>query len=300
MISSRCAVGVLLTWFAVGIPDSATAARVAAGLPSFDGQVGVELRERFHAAVVAGLVAGGLETVPPSEISERLTSEELRGCTGGPCVERVLAELKADRLLVTDIAVVGKNYTIKMRLLDQGGAEVWRATERCEICTVREAEELVRSAALRMAPWADRPGPTEQARAEKAPPPTVTPPPPPPPPPPVAPAAEPRRWTPYRYAWIVALAVGGTFVVASIPFLAYASRDGQTTCGPSVPVSDCPTVFRGNLGAGLGLLLGGGIAIGGGGFAVLYYLDHQAQRRAVQVGVQPVHRGALLGIEGRF
>ena len=109
-----------------------------------------------------------------------------------------------------------------------------------------------------------------------------------------------RRWTPYRYGWIISLAVGGAFLVSSVPFLIYAARENQTTCDPSVPVTSCPTVYKGNLGAGLGLLLGGAVGAGGGGFALFYYLDKQAQKRAPRLSVMPTAGGALAGLEGRF
>lgn len=304
MISVRCLVSAALTWFALSTSAPALAGKVAALQPRFEPPVGAELRDRFHDALSRGLQQGGAEVVPAADVRSRLGgSEELAGCSGGACAVQALGELKAERLALAEISVSGKNYIISLRLLDQGGAEMWHATERCDICTVREADEAVAKAASRMAPWVGRPGPTDQAKAAAPPPPppklAAPTPAPPPGPSPLAPVPEPRRFTPYRIGWIVSLAVGGAFLVSSIPFLIYAAKENQTTCDPSIPVTSCPTVYKGNLGAGLGLLLGGAVGAGGGGFALFYYLDKQAQKRP-RVSLSPTAGGALLGLEGQF
>jgi hypothetical protein len=301
--------GLLLAWFATSTPWPASANRVAALVPQFEPPASAELRDRFHNALARGLEQGGGEVVPATEVRARLSaSAELQGCTVGPCLAKVISELKADRLVTAEISVSGKNYTIALRLVDQGGQEVWRATERCEICTVREADEAAARAATRVGPWLERPGPTDQARqAEKK---AVRAPEPP------AAAERPsprvlvekpperRRMNGYRAGWIAALAVGGALAVASVPFLYYASRDGDTTCDPSVPRANCPTVYQGNLEAGLGLLLGGGVGLSGGVFGILFYLDRQyekrRQARAGRLGLVPTVGGAAMSLEGRF
>jgi len=83
----------------------------------------------------------------------------------------------------------------------------------------------------------------------------------------------------YRVGWIVAAAATGAFVVASIPFFAFVAKENQTTCGIDVPRDRCPTVYTGNLGPGLGMLLGGGLT-SATAFGVLFYLDRREQRRA--------------------
>lgn len=82
----------------------------------------------------------------------------------------------------------------------------------------------------------------------------------------------------FHYGWMVAAGTTAAFLVMSIPFLVYAGRDGETTCGPDVPSSRCPTIYTGNLGGGLGLLLGGAL-VSGGVFGALFYLDHQEHKR---------------------
>lgn len=82
----------------------------------------------------------------------------------------------------------------------------------------------------------------------------------------------------FHYGWMVAAGSTAVFLVMSIPFLAYSGRDGQTTCGPDVPVSRCPTIYTGNLGGGLGLLLGGAL-VSAGVFGALFYLDHKEHKR---------------------
>lgn len=102
----------------------------------------------------------------------------------------------------------------------------------------------------------------------------------------------------YHYGWMVAAGTTAAFIVMSIPFLSYAGRDGETTCGPDVPSSRCPTIYTGNLGGGLGLLLGGGL-VSAGVFGALFYLDHQEHKRmkdgkfvflppTIQIGTQGV------------
>src|SRR4029077_17171161 len=78
----------------------------------------------------------------------------------------------------------------------------------------------------------------------------------------------------YRIGWITSAALTGAFVVASIPFLVYAARENDTTCGVSVPRNQCPTVYTGNTGPGVGLLVGGGVT-SAVAFGVLFYLDRK-------------------------
>jgi hypothetical protein len=271
------------------------------------------MRDRFHDALARGLQQGGEgDVIPPAEVRSRFSgSEEMQRCTSGPCLLRASRDLKADRLALAEVTISGRNYVMTLRLFDQGGAEMWRTVERCEICAVREADEALSRAAARMAPWVERPGPTDQQRAETRPAPTPAPAPPPPPaaapaavvPPPAPPSApaQEKGWTPYRYGWVAALAAGGLLVAGSIPFLAYASRDGMTTCGDDIPVRSCEKIYQGNLGAGVGMLVAG-LVVGGGGFGVLYALDRHAikKRSAPKVSLLPLPGGAMAGLRGGF
>lgn len=297
----------------------AGAARVAPLIPQIEPAGRTELRDRFHDALARGLQQGGEgDVISAAEVRSRLSgSEEMQRCTSGPCLLRASRDLKADRLALAEVAVSGRNYVMTLRLFDQGGAEMWRTVERCEICAVREADEALSRAAARMAPWVGRSGPTDQQRAESRPPPVPAPAPAPPapsaplspptavavtpPPTPSVQAQEVKGWTPYRYGWVAALAAGGLLVAGSIPFLAYASRDGMTTCGDDIPVRNCERIYQGNLGAGVGMLVAG-LVVGGGGFGVLYALDRQAikKRSAPRVSLLPLAGGAMAGLEGGF
>lgn len=284
---------------------AALGAKVAALQPrlsSTSGTPSAELRNRFQDALARGLqqgAAGGVEVLSGSDVRARLRVADILGCVEGPCLSKAAQELTADRLVTAEIDVSGKYYSITVRLFDQGGVEMQRFSESCDICTVRQADEVLGLVAARLAPWALRPGPTDRAREatraeERV---TVTPPAPAPAPPP---APELRR-TYFRVGWIAALAVGGAFMIASVPLLYYASKDGQTNCDPSVPRKDCPTIYQGNLGAGLGLLLGAGLIGGGSVFAVLYALDHRARRgTGPRVSLLPLLDGGMLTFEGRF
>ena len=147
-----------------------------------------ELRDRFHEAVTRGLQSGGDEVVAAAEVRLRLgASEELLGCGGtGACVARAAQALRIDRAVAAEIDVSGKDYVIKLRLLDAVGRELTKVDEPCDICTVKEADEAVARAATKLAAAA-RSLPTETppaAAAEtppksEAPPPKVETPPPP-------------------------------------------------------------------------------------------------------------------------
>ncbi len=305
MIYPRFLAGLALAWFALGASAPAHGAKVAPLAPRLPVSAAPELRDRFQDAIARGLQLGavtGVEVMAGSDVRVRLqANNELLGCQGGTCLTRAVTELKVDRLALAEIDVSSKNYSIQLRLIDQGGAEIWRTAENCDICTVREADEAVARAAARMGPWIARPGPTDQANAAAQAKAAAA-------APPVAPSNIPSaEQTPeahhlyYRYGWISAAVVGGLFVVAAVPFLVYAGKDGQTNCDPSVNPRNCPTIYKGNLGAGLGLLSAGVVA-GGGTFAILYYLDRRQQRQSPppRVSLVPTAGGAMLGLEGRF
>lgn len=110
----------------------------------------------------------------------------------------------------------------------------------------------------------------------------------------------------YHYGWMVAAGATAVFVITSIGFLAFAPKDGSTTCGPDVPVNRCPTIYTGNTATGLGLLLGGGL-VSAGAFGALFYLDRREQRRmaGTQVSLLPPSvaigtQGFALSLSGRF
>ncbi len=112
-----------------------------------------EVRDRFHEAVTRGLQAGGDDVLGAAEVRLRLgSSEELLGCTGtGPCMARVAQALQVDRGVAAEIDVNGKDYVIKLRMLDPVGRELAKVDEPCDICTLKEADEAVARAASKLA-----------------------------------------------------------------------------------------------------------------------------------------------------
>lgn len=293
------------------------AERVAALVPQVVPPAAPEVRDRFHEAVTRGLSAAG-EVVPAGEVRLQLgSSPELFGCAGtGGCVARAAQALHADRLVATEVDVNGKDYVIKMRLVNPVGRELTKVDEPCDICTVHEAEEAIARAAGKLAaaaqalpsatattppaetppPVATGPEPTP-AKAEPTPKPETT----TPATPPVAATAEApapaHKGFPWRPVAISSLAVGLVGVVVGIPLLAI---DGQPTCNKPNPKESCPEVYN-TVGGGATLLTFGlaGVAASG----VLFYLDHRARKRAAAhptVTVTPLRGGAFLSAGGRF
>lgn len=314
----------------VGAAPAALAARVAVLPPSIDSHSPFSegKRNKFHDTLTKGLAdeAGVSNTViPADEVRQKLRgNSELLGCQSGPCLSQVAQQLSADRLVVARIgvkgAVGGSAYTIELSVFDQaGGSLPLTGTERCgddsDGCNLSRAYEALRRASAGIAGQivaekttarpVDKPPPELQLKDPSAPEPAALPAPTPPPTPPSPPTPPPVvNTTPYnhgyRYGWIAAAAVGGAFIISSIPFLYFASLEGQTNCGPSVPRNQCPQVYQGNLGPGLGLLLGGGLA-SAGAFAVLFYLDKREQRRHKTALLPvPLAGGAALQLAGRF
>lgn len=250
-------------------------------------------RNKFHETLIAGLKdAAGTETtvVTGEEIRFALGEKpNLLECFGGPCLRQVIELVKADRLLVPRITIKaaagGNSYKIALSVYDQSGAATpIIGSESCgddgEGCNLARAFDALKRSTASIAGQVGGSARSEPAAAAAS---AAT-------PqaatlkeplkePAVEPSPKPLQGTKaYRYGWITAAALTGAFVVASIPFFAFAAKEGQTTCPPSVPRDQCPSVYTGNLGPGLGLLLGGGLA-SAGAFGILFYLDRREARR---------------------
>lgn len=316
----------------VGAAPVALAARVAVLVPNIDAHPPFSegKRNKFHDTLTKGLQdEAGVSTtvIPADEVRQRLRGNaELQSCQSGPCLSQVAAQLSADRLVVARIGVKGSiggsAYTIELSTFDQAGATLaMTGTERCgddsDGCNLSRAYEALRRASAGLAAQlvaektAPKPAdkqPEPQLKDPSAPEPgtvVATPAPPPPPEPSLSPPPPPPASTApynhgYRYGWIAAAVVGGAFVVSSIPFLYFASLEGQTNCGVNIPRNQCPQIYQGNLGPGLGLLLGGGLA-SAGAFAVLFYLDKREQRRHKTALLPvPIAGGAAFQLAGQF
>jgi hypothetical protein len=304
-----------LVWLGAGAAGAAE--RLGVLLPQTRPAAAPELRDRFHEAVVRGLGSGGDEVIPAGEVRLRLgVSDELLNCAGaGPCLARVAQALGTQRLVSTDIDISGKDYAIKLRLLDGTGRELTKVDEPCDICTVKEADEAVARAAAKLAtaahtllgeslattkPEATPPPKAEPPKPEppKAEPPKPEPAPvvaPTPPPAETPPAHVEKKPFPWRAVAISSLVAGVVGLAVGIPLLAI---DGKPTCNLPNPTQACPDVY--NTGAGGGVMLGlgiGGLAASG----VMFYMDHKVRtRRRPTVSLVPTQNGLYLSASGTY
>jgi hypothetical protein len=243
---------------------SAQAAKVAVQVPivESDTKISEGRRNKFHDTLVSGLKEAA------STDTTIITGEEVRfalgdkpsllDCHEGACLQKVAELLKADRLIIARIniksSVGGSAYKIALSVYDANGNAVpVTGSESCgdeiEGCNLARAFDALKRSTASIASQLMSPSPAKQE-----PQPTVA-------PPPVIPPAEAVPAVPkdvkgpeqvdvkpspyakfYRYGFITAAALTGAFVIASIPFLSYAAKEGQITCGPTTPRDQCPTV----------------------------------------------------------
>ena len=219
------------------------------------------------------------------------------------------------------MVIAGKDYTIRLKLLDGAGREVSKTEETCDICTVKEADEAVARATTKLLSAAKPALSAVEATPTPPPPKAVEPTPPPPkaveptPPPPkaVEPAPAPapaqlrltdgqtteKKMFPWRWVGIASLVAGVVGLAVGIPLVVI---DGNPTCTPPAggdPRKLCKEVYNTAGGGGTLLALG---AAGAAAGAVLLYLDHRARNRALQhVSVVPMLEGGVLAtVGGRF
>jgi hypothetical protein len=304
----------------VGAAGPALAApRTAALVPQLRPPAANELRDRFHEAVSRGLSQSGLETVPAAEVRLRLqVSEEQLNCAGtGICAARAALNLRTDKLVATEVVIAGKDYTIRLKLIDSAGREIGKLEEACEICTVKEADEAVTRAVTKLvsthraaidAVTTPPPAPTPPPKVEPAPapPPKVEPKPPAPTPAtteqPKPPVPD-KKPVPWRWVAVGMLGVGVVGLAVGIPLIAI---DGRPTCNPgNDPVTGmprdpkrfCPEVY--NTTAGGGIMTAVGIAsLAASG--VFWYLDWRQRRppTAPKVSLVPLPEGGAFATVG--
>jgi hypothetical protein len=295
------------------------APRTGALVPTLRPAAANELRDRLHDSVTRGLSAAGMDTVPAAEVRMRLAlSEEQLSCSGpGPCAARAAMNLRTDRLVATEVVIAGKDYTIRLRLLDQAGREVGKVEESCDICTVKEADEAVSRAATKLIN-VNRAAITESAPAPPPPQPKPEPTPPQPKPEPVpqpvvtqptpAPTPAPAKQTdkkpvPWRWLAVGMLGVGVVGLAVGIPLLAI---DGNPTCTPPPgqdPRKVCKELYDTAAGGGVMLAVGLASLATSGAF---WYLDHRQRKQATAAKVTafdvfPLREGgAMVSLGGRF
>ena len=279
------------------------APHTAALVPAVKPPAAPELRDRFHEAVTRGYQAGGEEMMGAAEVRLRIgASDEMLNCSGpGACVARIAQNLHIDRAVASEIDVNGKDYVIKLRLLDAVGRELAKVDEPCDICTVKEADDAVARAAGKLAaaakslpaesappavvetpPPTPKPEPTPPPKPEPTPPVVAQPTPEPAPPAAVTPQHETQKMFPWRPLAITSLVIGVVGIAVGAPLVAI---DGNPTCNLPNPRTSCPDVYN-TVGGGAAMLTIGiaGVAASG----VMFYLDHRARKRAAAATVADV------------
>src|SRR5678816_4216886 len=111
----------------ISLPASA-APRVAALIPQIRPNSTPELQNRFHEAITRGLQGPDADVTPAAEVRMRFgVSDELLNCASpGICSARAATALKADRTVAGEISNFGKDYTIRLVMMDAAGREVAR------------------------------------------------------------------------------------------------------------------------------------------------------------------------------
>ncbi len=321
----RASVSFLTLWLAAGViglaPGLAAAQGIRAGAlaPQFKGASSTpELRDKFHDSIVRGLGALTGPSGPNGELGEVISAsdararlgEELIGCGGqASCLAKATAALRVNRLVATELTVIGKSYTISLRLYDGQGHELTHAEDLCEICTVREAEEAMVKVTARIAAAArtfpvepvaaatpDRREPAKTPSREESPQQTSTASPmqEAPPQPTVVKA---RRRFPWRAVGFASLGLGIVGLAVGIPLVVI---DGRPTCDAPDPSHTCPEVYN-TAGGGAAMLAIG--AIGLVASIPLLYLDWRSRSRPVsslRLFGAPASGGATVGLGGTF
>ena len=301
--------GALVLIVTACVPSVAHAApRIAALIPSLRGSAPTELKDRFQDAVTRGITAAGVEAVAAGEVRMRIgTSEEVLSCSGpGPCAAKIAGTLRVEHTVASEIVAAGKDYTIRLKLLDATGRELARSEDSCDICTVKEADDAVARAAQKLAASVPTQAPPPAKVETPAPvetphPKTETPPPPArveAPPAAITPTPAERKAFPYRPVAIASLAAG---VVGIAVGAALVAIDGQPTCTPpngGDPKKLCKNVYD-TVGGG-GVLLGLGLAGVAAGSVLLYFDYRQRHKPATHVSIAPLPGGAAVSVGGRF
>jgi hypothetical protein len=295
------------------------APRVAALIPQIRPNSTPELQNRFHEAVTRGMQQGqDADVIPAAEVRMRFgVNDELLGCSGpGICAARAATSLKIDRLIGVEISVFGKDYTIRLVMLDPAGRELSRTEEPCDICTVKEADDAVAKAAARLMLYLRSNPPPAATAPPPEPPPVKTAEPTPPPPPqapqePVPPGAQPepeppgaiqtrpieRKHFPWLGLGIGSLVVGVVGIAIGAPLIAI---DGTPTCDPGPgkdPKTQCPDVWD-TKGAGGALVALGVLGVAAG--VSLIVVDVMVRKHKSRVSMSPTARGAMLTGQWQF
>lgn len=275
----------------------------------------------FHDALAKGMKKGGIKAVmAPAQVRAKLKlGVENAGCFEGGCLATAAGMLGTKRLATAQIKSLGKNYTIEVRLYQDG--KVWgKASGRCDICTIVEAVKATTRVAMDVGTAGEEPPPisgtprhTPKPTPRPAPGPTPTPTPTPTPAPTPTPTPEPTPSpTPTQTAgamplWpgLVLAGAGLVGIAAGAPLVAVDGNFSQCSGPPEPNNAHCAKVLE--TATGGWILTGLGIAsLAASG--VLLYLHFtgkpKEQPRAAGLdhfGVSPMPEGGVVfGASGRF
>jgi len=203
------------------------------------------------------------------------------GCQDDACATKAAGA--SGYVLKTIVDAQDSDYEISVRLTDGAGKVVDERGESCEICNHEELAEALQalvSAAI---------GPVAQA---------VPPPPPPAPPPAPAVTAEPNdagaKPKPLRALGFAGVGVGVGSLAAGIALIVLNERPGGSCDGDSVDANgDCE--FRYNtLGGGVGLTIGGALAVGAGVGLLMLSRNHKPKKASDKVSLSASAGGLRL------
>jgi len=297
----------------LGASPALAAPKVAALVPALRPAGAPEVRDKFQDSITRGIGEGGADALPSGEVRMRLAgTPDAFACSGpGACAQKAATTLHVDHTVATEIVIAGKDYTIRMKLLDASGKELAHNEDSCDICTVKEADDAVARTAAKLVSM--NKGAMESAAPTAIPPPREPPPPPPPrepqPAPTVMPPAQPspivsttppptveKKPFPWRGLAIGALALGVVGVAAGAALVAI---DGQPTCSAPAgmdPKKFCKNVYD-TVGGGGALLAVGLVGLAGSG--VLFYFDHRSRhQRPTTVSLVPLLEGGAMATVG--
>ena len=121
---------------------SSEAARVVVLPPEVEGELAQARQDELVAALRAGLSRGEFEVVdPPAGTS----------CRQAACASEVAREVGAEYAVAMKVAVDRRDYTIAIDLVEaESGQSAAHSEQRCEVCGIAEAREVVDGQAVRL------------------------------------------------------------------------------------------------------------------------------------------------------
>jgi len=145
---------VSLLWLLLLPCGAAAETRVVPLVPRMSPPSSAEIVNRLHSAVSEALASSPrIGVATPAEVRFAQSQADLAACDAAHCLARLASLLGAQRVVSTDIRVVGKTYTAVMRVFDALGRELGRTEKQCKICTLREVETTLEAGARELEPY---------------------------------------------------------------------------------------------------------------------------------------------------